>query len=244
MKYLIISFAALMFSCGENQQENAQKQNETVSENQEEVSNEGSCLAEITDPAKWYSLSALASLVNEPEENIKKKVNEKFSSCQYNWRNDRKHMIKAGKVEIEVPTANVLSITIRNLDTEIEKATKMHKGKTFTYAEYFKGYYTQTTVEDQKIIDETLDKKAEEDPNVKLANKMLALVSTENYAEIDDLGDKANHYVQVAPGLRETRLAVLYGNVVVLITADISDEDADDLTIVKAVAEAVIALCD
>lgn len=244
MKYLIISFAALIFSCGENSQKNAQEQNEAVSENQEKVSNEGSCLAEITDPAKWYSVSAVASLVNEPEENIKEKVNEQFRSCQYNWRNDRKHMMKAGKAEIEVPTTNVLSITIKNLDTEIEKATKMHKGKTFTYAEYFKGYYSQATKDDQKIIDEMLDKKAEEDPNVKLAKKMLALVSTENYTEIDDLGDKANHYVQVGPGLRETRLAVLYGNVVIQLTADISDVDADDLTIVKAVAEAVIALCD
>ena len=244
MKYLIISLTALMCSCGGDAQENTREQNETSSENQEEVASKGSCLAEMTDPAKWYSSAAVASLVNEPEENIKEKVNEQFHSCQYNWRNDRKHMMKAGKVEMEVPTNNTLSITIRNLDTEIEKATKMHNGKTFTYMEYFKAYYSQPTEEDQKIIDETIEKKAEEDPDAKLAKKLLATTSTENYTEIDDLGDKANHYVQVAPGLRETRLAVLDGNVAILITADVSDEDATDLTVVKTVAKAVIALCN
>jgi hypothetical protein len=58
------------------------------------------------------------------------------------------------------------------------------------------------------------------------------------------LGDKANQYVQTAPGLRETRLSVLYGNVVLLVSVDISDEDADDLTAATTVAEAVIGLCD
>lgn len=51
-------------------------------------------------------------------------------------------------------------------------------------------------------------------------------------------------YVKVAPESRETRLAVLHGNVVLLVNADISDEDADDLAAAKKVAEAVIGPCN
>ncbi len=89
-----------------------------------------------------------------------------------------------------------------------------------------------------------MTEKAEEDNNAKVAKNLLALVKTENYTVLDDLGDNANMYVQVVPDSRETRLAVLHGNVVLLVNVDISDEDADDFAAAKAVAEAVIGLCD
>jgi hypothetical protein len=241
MKYLIICLTAIIFSCGGSSQDQIESTTKT-----QKVSEEKSCLAEITDPAKWYSLSAVASLVNEPEENIEEKVQEKYRSLQYNWRNDRTHTMKAGKVEMEVPTRNIIAITIKNLDEAIEKATKRHKNRTFTYAEYFDSYYSQVTKEDQKIIDEQIDKKGEEDENfdAKTVKKLLAMAPTENYTDIEDLGDDANMYVQLAPGLRETRLALLHGNAVVQISVDISDDDVEDLAIAKTVAKAVMSLCD
>ena len=97
-----------------------------------------------------------------------------------------------------------------------------------------------------KAINEAIDKKGEKDENfeAKTAKKLLALAPTEKYNEVQNLGDKANKYVQLAPGLRETRLAVLTGNVVVQISVDISDDDSEDLSAAKRIAQSVIDLCD
>jgi hypothetical protein len=240
MKYLNIYLVAIIISCGGS----SQKQRDTASE-ENTVTGEQSCLADITDPAKWYPLSAVSTLVNQPEEKIKQQASEQYKSCQYNWKTERTHVMKAGNVEMEVPTNNTIAITIRNLDEDIEKANRMHK-REFTYDEYFDSYHTLATKEEMEEINKSLDKKAEEDKdaNAKLAKGLLAQAKTENFSHLDDLGDKANQYVQTAPGLRETRLSVLYGNVVLLVSVDISDEDADDLTAATTVAEAVIGLCD
>jgi len=242
MKYLIICLAFSLFSCSGNSQEQS-----NPASDDKKSSNKTSCLADITDPAQWYSLSSVAALVNMAEESIEQKVYEKMNSLQYNWRTDRSHIMKLGKAEMEVPTNNVIAIVVKNLDEAIERATRMHRGrKTFTYEEYFNSYHSQVTKEDQKIIDEQIDKKGEEDENFdsKTAKKLLAMAPTENYSDISDLGDRANKYVQLAPGLRETRLAVLFGNVVILISVDVSDEDSDDLDAAKTVAKAVMGLCD
>lgn len=238
MKYLNICLLAIIISCGGSSQE----QSETASE-ENTTTGEQSCLAEITDPAKWYSISAVASLVNQPEENIKQKALEQYKSCQFSWQTDRTHVMNAGNIEMEVPTKNSIGIMIRNLDEDIERAVRMHK-REFTYEEYFDGYHTLATKEQMEEINKSLDKKAEEDPNAKLAKGILAQVGTEKFSQVDDLGDKANQYVQTGPGLRQAQLSVLYGNVVILISVDISDEDADDLTTAATVAEAVMGLCD
>ena len=107
-------------------------------------------------------------------------------------------------------------------------------------------FHSQVTKEDKKKLDEAIDRKGEanQDFGAMTAKKTLALAPTENYTDITNIGDKANHYVQLAPGLRETRLTVLHGNVVIYVNVDISDEDAEDLAAAKKVAEAVIGLCD
>lgn len=239
MKYHTIYLAVMFISCGGTSQE----QTETASD-QSETTNERSCLAEVTDPTKWYPLSDVASLVNVPEESIDQRANEKMHYCQYHWKTDRTYLMKAGNSEIEVPTNNTIAITIKNLDEAIEKASRMHK-RSFTYAEYFNGFYSQVSKEDMEQIDKSLDKKAEEDKDfdAKTAKSLLAAAKTENYAKLNDLGDDAIKSVKTAPGLRETRLVVLYGNVVLLINIDISDEDADDLTAAKTVAEAIMNIC-
>ncbi len=244
MKYLIICLTALILSCAGG---DSQEQTESTSNDNKTNSNEKSCLAEITDPGKWYSLTAVATFAEKPESNIEKNVYERFHQLQFNWKNERKYTMKVGKVEMVLPTNNVIAITIKNLDAAIEKAARMHKGRrTFTYAEYFDSYHSQITKEDMKTIDEAIDKKGEEDKNfdAKTTKKLLAMAPTEGYADISDLGDGANKYVQLAPGLRETRLTVLHGNVVLQVNVDISDEDSEDLNTAINVAKAVIALCD
>jgi hypothetical protein len=240
MKYLSIYLVAIIIGCGGSSKD----QTETDS-NPVEVAGDPSCLAEITDPATWYPLSAVASLVNLPEASIEQKASQQFNSCQYYWKTDRTHTMKAGNIEVEVPTRNTIAITIRNLDVDIEKANRMHK-KEFTYAEYFEGYHTLATEEDMEQINKRLDEKAEadKDANAKTAKGLLAAVKTENYTEVNDLGDRANHYVQEAAGVRQTQLTVLSGNVVLLIGVDISDEDTDDLAAARTIAEAVLGLCN
>lgn len=244
MKFLIICFASILISCIGSSQE----QSKPAAEGNK-TSNKRSCLTEITDPEKWYSIRAVASLVKVPEDSIEQKVYEskKQPSCSYHWKTDRTYVMKAGHVEMEVPVNNVIVISIINLDDAIESAEKMHKGRrTFTYAEYFDSYHSQVTKEDQKTIDEVIQKKGEEDKDfdAKTAKKIFALAPTEDYSEIQNLGDEANKYIQLAPGLREIRLAVLHGNVALLISVDIADEDAEDLAAAKTVAQDIIAKCD
>ena len=234
MKYILFCLVLTFICCSGN---NAQ-QKESTSDSPA-VSKKQSCLAEITDPAKWYSLKEVAALVNVPEETIKQSANESFHALQFNWKTERSHFVKLGR--------NTISITIKNLDEAIEKATRMFKGKkTFTYEEYFANYHSQITAEDKEKLNEQVDKKAEEEGNddVKTAKKILALVDTQDYSNISGLGEDANKYVQVAPNLRETRLAVLHGNVVVLVNVDISNDDTQDLDVAKTIAEAVLGLCD
>jgi hypothetical protein len=232
-----------MISCaGGNSQEPA----ETTTVEKKTNSKNKSCLSDITDPGKWYSISQAAAITSEPEANIEASPNEKYQQIQFNWKNDRKHTMKIGNTSMEIPTNNMIAITIKNLDDGIEKATKRHKNRTFTYGEYFDSYHTQATKEEQKVIDEMIDKEGEEneDFDAKTTKKLLALAPTEGFSDITDLGDDANMYVQMAPGLRETRLAVLHGNVAILVNVDISDDDGVDLSAARKIAEAVMALCD
>jgi hypothetical protein len=240
MKYLILCLAAITISCGSTSQE----QGESTSDDNS-VSKGHSCLSELTNPAQWYSKSAVASLFNVEEEGIDEKVLESFSSLQYKWDTDRTYIMKAGNIEMEVPSNNGVAIQIKNLDDAIEKAEEMHK-KTFTYEEYFDGYHTPLTPEDEKFIDESIDEKGEEDEDfdAELVKELLAAAPSENSGKVQDLGEKANKYVQLGPGISETRLSVLQGNVVLQVFVDISDEDLEDLAAAIKIAEAVIALCD
>jgi hypothetical protein len=153
-------------------------------------------------------------------------------------------MMKMGTVEMEVPTNNTIAIRMVSLDEAIEKASRMHK-RSFTYEEYFDMYHTLVTKEDREQIDKSLDKKAEEDKNfdAQTAKKLLDAVKTENFTDVENLGDKANLYVQAAAGIRTTQLSVLHDNVVVLISVDISDDDAEDSDAAKAIARDVVDLC-
>ena len=108
MKYLSICLTIIMISCGGNSQK--QSENKTTSDNSNDRS-ETSCLADITDPAQWYSLSEVAALVSLQKENIKQKANERFNSLQYSWDSGRKHMMKISNNEMEVPTRNVIGIS-------------------------------------------------------------------------------------------------------------------------------------
>ena len=243
MKYFFICLIAIILSCAGSSTD-AAAENSPIKKNTS--SDKKSCLSKITDPDKWYSTSQVASLTNQPEIDIEKTPNEKYSQLQFNWKSDRTYMMKVGKIEMEIPTNNTISITIKSLDEAIEKATKMHKNKTFTYAEYFDSYHSQVTEEDKEYINEKIDEMGEEDKDFdsKLAKKVLAMAKTENYTDVTDLGDDGNMYVQLAPGLRETRLAVLHGNVVLLVNVDVSDEDGVDYEAARKIAKAVIALCD
>jgi len=196
----------------------------------------------MTDPEQWYSKAELITLVGEDEENIKLKSNPKYDNCIFRWENDRKTLMKMGKLEMEVPANNNVGITITQLDTKIERAEKLHK-RTFTYEEYFDTYHT-TTKEGEEQVKKSLEEKGKEDEKAKAAKGLLAMAPSEGHASITGLGDKANKYVQTAPGLRETRLSILHGNVVVMVNADVSEDDEKDLEVAKAVAKSVLGLCD
>ncbi len=201
-----------------------------------------SCLVEITDPVQWYSKTELAGLVGEDEASINFKSNPDYDNCNFNWKNDRKYVMKVSSIEMEVPTNNVVGITIYDLDEKIEKAEKLHK-KSFTYEQYFDTYHT-TTKAGEEQVKEALEEKGKEDAKAKAAKGLLDMAPTEGHAEVGGLSDKANTYIQTAPGLRETRLAVLHGNAVVMINVDVSDEDEKDMEIARKVAEGVLGLCD
>ncbi len=156
MKYLSICIAVIIISCGGSSQE----QSETAAAD-DKGSNEQSCLAAISDQTKWYPLSAVASLVNAPEESISQDAFKGvITSCTYRWKTDRTHLVKAGNIEMAVPAKNFIAISIENLDDAIEKASRMHKNRTFTYAEYFDGYHTPATKEEQEKIDNSIDRKS------------------------------------------------------------------------------------
>jgi hypothetical protein len=160
--------------------------------------------------------------------------------------------MKIGASEVEVDAKNVIAVMIKNLDTEIEKwlAHKYVKQTEMSYEEYFDQFHGEPmTAEDKKAVNKELDKKAETDEDfdqksADMAKGILAMAKTEKYTELNDIGDKANYYVQLAPNLRELRLAVLSGNVVLQISVDISDNDDEDLAMARKVAEAVMANCD
>ncbi len=244
--YLIPIFALILICCGAGG--NQESKDEPASK---VVSTGTSCLAEMTDPATWLPHAKAAELVQLPETEISQKVYQQMS-CSYNWKNDRKYTMKIGANEIEVDAKNVIAVMIKNLDTEIEKwlAHKYVKQTEMSYEEYFNQFHgAPMTAEDKKEVGKELDKKAEKDENfdeksAETAKSLLAMSKTEKYTELNDIGDKANYYVQLAPNLRELRLAVLSGNVVMQISVDISDDDDKDLEMAKKVAEAVMANCD
>jgi hypothetical protein len=244
--FLIPIFALILICCGAGG--NQESEDESAGG---VISTSSSCLAEMTDPATWLPHTKVADLVQLPQDEIRQKVYQQLS-CSYNWKNDRKYTMKIGASEMEVDAKNVIAIMIKNLDTEIEKwlAHKYVKQTEMSYEEYFVQFHgTPITEDDKKKVNKALDKKAETDENfdeksAETAKGLLELSKSEKFTEVNGIGDKANYYVQTAPNLRELRLAVLTGNVVMLISVDISDEDDTDLEMAKKVAEAVMANCD
>ena len=249
MKYFISILSLVLVSCGGgSKQENAESNQEP---SVKAVSNRTSCLAGMPDPATWLPMAKAADLLKLPETELKQKVYQDLS-CQYNWKNDRTYKLKVGANEIEVPAANSISITIENLDDKIEKwlSNSYVKQTEMSYLEYFDQFHgAPMTKEDKAEVNKRLDEKAEKDENftkqqADVGKSVLAMAKTENFTELTDLGDKANYYVQLAPNLRELRLAILSDNVTLMVTADVSDDDAEDLSVARAVAEAVLARCD
>ncbi|XOV94152.1 MAG: hypothetical protein ACFHWX_05480 [Bacteroidota bacterium] len=241
MRYLTVLFVSIIWSCGgspQNHTESTDQQASSISSG----SSSSSCLAEITDPEQWYSKTELAQLVGESEEIINFKSNPQYDNCNFSWKNDRKSMMKMGNIEMEIPSNNTVGITITKLDDKIERAEKTHK-RSFTYEEYFDMYHT-TTKKGEEQVKEALDEKAKEDESAKTAKSLLDMAPTEGHTDVTGLGDKANMYIQTAPGLRETRLSILHGNVVIMVNADVSADDATDRETAEAVAKSVLALCD
>ncbi len=244
MKCIILIFALFLISCNGSSKQESEK--ETTSAK----SQKKSCLTEMTDPTTWLPLTSAAEILKLPEEQIEQKA-YKTISCNYNWKSDRKYNMEVGKNKIEINARNFISISIKNLDIEIEKwlGRSYVKQKEMSYAEYFDKFNgAPMTKEDKAEVNKQIDKKAEKDEDfdkqkAELAKNIVALSKTENFTELTDLGDKANYYIQLAPNLRELRLAVLSGNVVLNITVDASDNDAEDLSIAKAVAQAIMARC-
>jgi hypothetical protein len=246
MKYLISFLALILLSCGTsgNQESDQESTSERVSQNK-------SCLADMPDPATWLPLSTAAALVKVPEAEIRQKIYQDIS-CGYSWKSDRTYTMKIGNREMEVEANNSISISTKNLDEEIEKwlAKSYVKQTEMSYVEYFDNFHgAPMTKEEKEEVNKSLDEKAERDENfdkksAETAKGLLALSKTENFTELNDLGDKANYYIQLAPNLRELRLAILHGNVVLSITVDVSDDDAEDLSTARAVAEAVMANCN
>lgn len=245
MKYLCLSLLLLLFSCGGGSSENT-SETETSSEESKPAS-KSSCLADMSDPAQWYSTAKVAALTQVAEADIEESVFDRMNSIQFNWASDRKYTMKVGNNEMELPSNNVIAVFIKPLDEAIEKASKRYK-RTYTYEEYFDSHYGGISKEDRKQIDKAIDQKEEEgelkEKEAETAKSLMDMAPTEGQTEVSDLGDKANKYVQLAPGLRETRLAVLHGNVVISINADISADDEEDLSTAVAVAREVMGLCD
>ena len=246
MKYPILFAALLLISCSSE----VKDQNKPEAQSSETIktssSAKKSCLNEVKNPADWLDVETLATIVNEAAANIEVDAMEKYSSLQFGWKNDRKTTAKLGDREMEYPASNVVAITVKNVDEAIIKAQKYLKNKEFTYAEYFKSYHGHITEEAEKAIDDAIDKEGEENENfdATTAKKILDMAPTEGYENIEGLGDLANKYTQLAPGLRETRLSILTGNAVLMINVDISADDTVDIAIAKDVAKAVLALCD
>ena len=119
-----------------------------------------------------------------------------------------------------------------------------------SYVDYFDQFHgAPMTKEDKEVVNKKLDEKAKKDENfdeksAETAKGLLAMSKTEHFTELNDIGDRANYYIQLAPNLRELRLAALSGNVVLSIVVDVSDDDAEDLSTARAVAEAVMAQCN
>lgn len=244
MNYLIPVLALVLICCGTSgNQESENSSSEIVSQNK-------SCLGEMTDPVSWLSLSTAATLAKVPETEIEQKIYKPMNTCQYNWKSDRTYTMKIGNAEMKVDANNVIAISVKNLDEEIKKwlEKKYVKKTEMSYVEYFDQFHGAVTEEDKNEVNKKLDEKAKRDEDfdaksAETAKGLLALSKTENFTELNDLGDKANYYIQLAPNLRELRLAVLSGNVVLSIVVDVSDNDSDDLSTARAVAEAVMANC-
>ncbi len=81
-----------------------------------------------------------------------------------------------------------------------------------------------------------------------VAKKIVGMVKFQGYQTHDDLGDKANSQVNASAekisGLRQTELALLHGDVVILVATDVSGEDAADLELARATAKKVLSKCD
>jgi hypothetical protein len=230
MKYLIICLATILISCNGSSQEISEKA--TVSK---KSSKKGSCLADITDPKEWYSLSAVSSLFSEPEENIDRKSRTGY----INILSFRCH------VKRETVNWSDISITIKNLDEAIEKDSKRYD-RNYTYEEYFDAYHGPITKKDKKKIEEEVDKKGKEDESfdTKTAKKVLSYMAPQGYVELKDLGDKAHYYFGDIVIEKAVSLTVLHRNVVIEINVEMSADDEEDLRVAKKIAQDLMKMCD
>ena len=242
MKYVILLLALIFAGCTGNSQNQAPP---TATQ----LNNDGkkSCLAEMVNPAQWISLSQVASIVNVAEENIDQKVEERLNSLAFEWKTGRMGTMKIGKKDHEMPIWDKVAMVIKSVDEELQKRSERYnRGEIYTYTEYFDKFYSFNPKKDMKAINDAIDQKAKEDEDfdAKTAKKAFELAPSEGDDQIANLGDRAHKYVQTAPTLRETRLSVLHGNVVIQLFVDISDDDSKDLEVAIKVAESILAKCD
>lgn len=230
MKYLTICIAFLLFSCSGSTQEKTDSPAEV-----KKSSVNGSCLTDVEDPTEWYSLTDVSAIAGVPEGSINQNSSTgRYNTLSFRWDEDR-----------DTKKWSDIHVSIVYLDDIIEKREKRYK-RTYTYEEYFDSFHTLETNEEREIIDEAIEKKGEEDENfdADMAKKILSSAPTQDFENIRSVGDKANKYVQTAPGLRELRLSVLHRNVAIMVNVDISDDDNEDLTVAKKIAERIMELCD
>jgi len=244
MKQSIWVFGLLLASCGGDSVETG------VGEDVASKTTSGgghSCLWDMAaQPDAVLSLEEAAILADESPEQLKQRINTGIrSSVNYSWKGGRKHDMNIGKNTMEIEVDDFIAISIKLLD---EKAlTKMgRKGQKMTYLEYFDTYHGGLTELDKEEISRELDEQETEHREV--AKEIVGMVKYQGFQTYDDLGDKANSQVNASAekftGLRQTELAFLHGDVVILVATDVSGEDAADLELARAVANKVLSKCD
>jgi len=243
MKQSIWVFGLLLASCGGDSVESGVGEDVTS----KTTSRGGhSCLWDMaTQPEAMLSLEEAASLADKSPEQLKQRINTgTYSSVNYSWKGGRKHDMNVGNNTIEIEVNDFIAISIKPLD---EKAlTRMgRKGQKMTYLEYFDTYHGGITELDKEAIARELDEQEAEHREV--AKEIMGMVKFQGFQTHDDLGDKANSQVNASAekisGLRQTELAFVHGDVVILVATDVSDKDAADLELARATASTVLSKC-
>ncbi len=244
MKQSIWVFGLLLASCGGDSVESGVGDDITS----KTTSGGGhSCLWDMAaQPDALLSLEEAASLADKSPDQLKQRSSTGFRpSVNYSWKGGRKYDMKIGNNTMEIEVNDFIAISINLLD---EKAlTRMgRKKQKMTSLEYFDTYHGGLTELDKEEISRKLDEQETEHREV--AKEIVGMVKFQGFQTHDDLGDKANSQVNASAekisGLRQTELAFLHGDVVILVTTDVSGEDAADLELARATAKKILSKCD